>query len=139
VSRRALMSRIGGWPNKWYSPLNGLRFHIQLQKGRTRGIEPVDAHAVPGGMQPKLLLIPRLAHRCQGAEVVMERRSSHACHLCEFLYMQGLVEVGSEPGDRLRRSVALVPRRSDRTQTFPLRTSKQAVDDLTLDRVAEER
>lgn len=100
------------------------RAFIPYLEGRTRGIESIVEHAVTSSMQPKPLLILKWAHRRQSAEVVMERRSSHACRLCEFLYTQWLVEVGPEPGDRLRRSVALVTRRSDRTQTIALRTAK---------------
>jgi hypothetical protein len=42
-------------------------------EGRTRGIEPVDKHAVTGSMQSKLFLILKWAHRGQGSEPVMKR------------------------------------------------------------------
>ena len=81
-------------------------------EGRARGIESVVEHAVVSSMQPQLLLIPKWAHRSQGAKVVMERRSSHACHLSEILYTQrlvkhfGLSEAGAQT---IRRANAVQP------------------------------
>jgi hypothetical protein len=57
ASRRALISRMGGWPKSLlYSRLNCLHFHADLEGG-TGGIQTVIEHALSSYMQSKLLLV----------------------------------------------------------------------------------
>src|ERR1700719_3885803 len=70
---------------------------------------------------------------------MMKGRHSHACNSREFLYTQGFRVIGPEPGDRFRCSVTLIAQRGDRAQPLSLRSSKQAIYDLTLDQIAKER
>src|SRR5882762_767668 len=71
--------------------------------------------------------------------MMMQRSHSHACHFRKFLYTQRFRVIGPEPSDRFRCSVTLIARRGDRAQPLSLRSSKQAIHDLTLDQIAKER
>ena len=53
--------------------------------------------------------------------------------------MQRFGVVGSEPSDRSCSSVAQIASRCDGAESLSLRSSEDAVDDFTLDQVAEER
>src|ERR1700719_3155984 len=70
---------------------------------------------------------------------MMKGRHSHACSFREFLYTQRFRVIGPEPSDRFRCSVTLIAQRGDRAQPFSMRSSKQAIHDLTLDQIAKER
>src|SRR5580700_8410158 len=70
---------------------------------------------------------------------MMKGWHSHVCNLCEFLYTQRFRVIGPEPSDRFRCSVTLIAQRGDRAQPLSVRSSKQAINDLTLDQVAKER
>src|SRR5579885_2582966 len=52
---------------------------------RTRGIEPIRQHAPPRFLQPELLLILERAHPRQCAELVVQRRDTHAGYAREFV------------------------------------------------------
>ena len=70
---------------------------------------------------------------------MVERGYSHSRNLRKFLHVQRLGVVGPEPGDGSCRSVAQVACRGDGAQPFSLRGAQDAVDDFTLDQVAEKR
>src|SRR5580700_6215376 len=70
---------------------------------------------------------------------MMKGWHSHVCNLCEFLYTQRFRVIGPEPSDRFRCSVTLIAQRGDRAQPLSVRSSKQAINDLTLDQIAKER
>jgi hypothetical protein len=50
-------------------------------------------HALPRGMQAKLLLKLQRTHRRKGAKILVQRRSTHACNRCQVLYTQRLLVV----------------------------------------------
>src|SRR3984885_8784149 len=60
---------------------------------RTCRIQFTREHALPRGMQAKLLLKLQRTHRRKGAEMVVQRRSTHACNRCQVLYPQRLLVV----------------------------------------------
>src|SRR5260370_31823028 len=78
------------------------------------------------------------AHCRQRTELMVECRHAHSCGRREFLHMKRLGVVGSEPGDRSRSSVAQIAFRCDGSQPLSLRSSEYAVEDFTLNQVAEE-
>src|SRR6266480_1154585 len=96
-------------------------------------------HPLPRCLQPKLLLVLQRAHCRQRTELMVERRHAHSCGRREFLHMQRFGVVGSEPSDRSCSSVAQIASRCDGAESLSLRSSEDAVDDFTLDQVAEER
>src|SRR5258705_8886277 len=77
-------------------------------------------HALPRGMQAKLLLKLQRTHRRQGAKMVVQRRSTHACNRGQLLYTQRFLVVGTQPGNRLRRPVAPGSPRGNRPQACSL-------------------
>src|SRR5580693_1303984 len=60
---------------------------------RTCRVHFTRKHALPRGMQAKLLLKLQRTHRRKGAKMVMQRRSTHACNRCQMLYTQRLLVV----------------------------------------------
>src|SRR5258706_2835634 len=69
---------------------------------------------------------------------MVECRHAHSCGRREFLHTKRLSVVGSEPGDRSRSSVAQIAFRCDGSQPLSLRSCEYAVDNFTLNQVAEE-
>src|ERR1700729_1153029 len=67
---------------------------------RTCRIQFTREHALPRGMQAKLLLKLQRTHRCKSAKMDMQRRSTHACNRCQVLYTQRLLVVRTQPGNR---------------------------------------
>src|ERR1039457_5521754 len=59
-------------------------FIADLECG-TGGIETAIEHALPGYMQPELLLILQRAHRSQRSELVVQRGYAHPSHGGQFL------------------------------------------------------
>jgi aryl-alcohol dehydrogenase-like predicted oxidoreductase len=53
---------------------------------RTCRIQVTREHALPRGMQAKLLLKLQRTHRRKGAKMLVQRRSTHACDRCQVLY-----------------------------------------------------
>src|SRR5271167_136554 len=51
-------------------------------KGRTGGVQTIDEHASPCGLQPKLLLILKWTHGGQRAEMMVQRGQAHTRRLC---------------------------------------------------------
>ena len=50
-------------------------------------------HALPRGVEAKLLLKLEGTHRSKGAKMEVQRRSTHACNRCQVLYTQRLLVV----------------------------------------------
>src|ERR1700722_16344495 len=79
--------------DRWLSE-EALVFAIELAgtfvsdlKGRPRRVEFVDKHLLSSGVQAQLLLELKRAHCCQSAKVVMQRRSAHSGHSCQFIHL----------------------------------------------------
>ena len=60
---------------------------------RTCRIQFTREHALPRGMQAKLLLKLQRTHRRKGAKMEVQRRSTHACNRRQLLYTQRLFVV----------------------------------------------
>ena len=60
---------------------------------RTCRVHFTREHALPRGVQAKLLLKLQRTHRGKGAKMVVQRRSTHACNRCQVLYPQRLLVV----------------------------------------------
>jgi hypothetical protein len=60
---------------------------------RTCRIQFTREHALPRGMQAKLLLKLQRTHRSKGAKMLVQRSSTHACNRCQAPYTQMLLVV----------------------------------------------
>src|SRR6202046_3129920 len=60
---------------------------------RTCRVHFTRKHALPRGMQAKVLLKLQRTHRRKGAKMVVQRRSTHACNRCQVVYPQRLLVV----------------------------------------------
>ena len=108
-------------------------------KGGTGGVQAIDQHAPARRLQPKLLLILKRTHGGQRAEMVVQRGYAHARDLREIFHAQRLRVVRPDPGDGLRRPVALISQRCNRSQPRALRSAQDSVDDLALNQSAQKR
>src|SRR5580692_11230777 len=101
------MSRIGGWPkNRLYSRLNWLGLSYPTSKAALAASS--SSVSIFCRMEPKLFLKLKRAHRCETTEVMIQSRSTHACHRCEFVHIQHPFEIVAQPIDGLRSPIALV-------------------------------
>ena len=101
-------------------PIELARAFVADLERRTCRVHFARKHALPRGMQAKPLLKLQRTHRRKGAKMVVQRRSTHASNRCQVLYTQRLLVVGTEPGNRLRRPVALGLRRGNRAKARSL-------------------
>src|SRR6266568_4901470 len=102
-------------------------------------IETVHQHSLARGLEPQLFLILQRAHRGKRAELMMEGGNAHPCGRCEVFHMQRLGKVGSQPGNSSCCPLTKIATRREGAESFCLRRLKDAVQDFTLDQVAEER
>src|SRR5258708_39060064 len=87
---------IANWGPAKKSPVLAIElaraFVADLER-RTCRIQFTREHALPRGMQTKLLLKLQRTHRRKGAKMEVQRRSTHACNRCQVLYTQRLLVV----------------------------------------------
>ena len=79
-------------PHRWLTEKTAV-FAIELTdafvsdlKACTRRVQTIQKHVAPRCLQPKLLLILKRTHRCQPAEMMVQRGHAHACDFCEMLH-----------------------------------------------------
>jgi hypothetical protein len=80
---------IANWGPAKESPVLAIelaRAFVSDLERRTCRIQFTREHALPRGMQAKLLLKLQRTHRRKGAKMEMQRRSTHACNRCQVLY-----------------------------------------------------
>ena len=70
---------------------------------------------------------------------MVQRGYAHPRHGRQLFHVQRLCVVGPEPGDRSGRSVAQIACGGDGAKALALRRAQYAIDDFTLDQVAEKR
>ena len=112
---------------------------VSHREGCTRSIEFLGEHLLPCCTEPKLFLKLKRTHCRETTEVMMQSWSAHTCHRCKLIHIQRLLEVFTQPSDRLSRSIALVLFRCNRTQTTSLGPLQKPVDDFSLEQLAKER
>jgi hypothetical protein len=82
---------IANWGPAKESPVLAIElaraFVADLERQTCR-IQFTREHALPRGMQAKLLLKLQRTHRRKGPKMVVQRGSTHACNRCQVLYMQ---------------------------------------------------
>src|SRR5580658_6765622 len=87
---------IANWGPAKESPVLAIElaraFVADLER-RSRRIQFTREHALPRGMQAKLLLKLQRTHRRKGAKMEVQRRPTHACNRCQVLYTQRLLVV----------------------------------------------
>ncbi len=110
--------------------------HLERRTGR---VQTIHQHPFSRCMQPKLLLILQRTHGGQRPKMMVQRRDTHARDSCELLHPQRLRVVRPHPGDGLRRPVALISQRGNRSQSRALRSPQDSVDDLALNQSAQKR
>jgi hypothetical protein len=119
-------------------PIELARAFVADLERRTCRILFTREHALPRGMQAKLLLKLQRTHRRKGAKMLVQRRSTHARNRPQVLYTQRLLVVGTQPGNRFRRPVALGLERGNRAKACSLISLQQAINDLALNEFAKE-
>src|SRR5882757_5409527 len=67
-------------------------FVADLERRSCR-VQSTREHALPRGMQAKLLLKLQRTHRRKGAKMLVQRRSTHACNRCQVLHTKRLLVV----------------------------------------------
>src|SRR5947209_11244322 len=82
-------------------------------KGGAGRIEAGSEHPRASCLQPQLFLILQRTHRGQHAEMVVQRRESHACDFSEVFDPQWLMIVCRNPGNCFCRPVSLLSKRGD--------------------------
>src|ERR1700722_14603259 len=87
---------IANWGPAKESPVLAIelaRAFVADFESRTCRIQFAREHALPRGMQAKLLLKLQRTHRRKGAKMLVQRRSTHACNRSQMLYTQRLLVV----------------------------------------------
>src|SRR5271165_5765111 len=106
-------------------------------KRRTCGVQAVHQHSAARSLQTKLFLILQRTHRGQFPKMMVECRNTHACNGREIFHSNRFCVVRLNPGNGLRRALAVISQRRNCAEPRPFGSLQNAVDDFSLDQVAE--
>lgn len=79
----------------------------------TCSIQFTGKHLLPCGIETKLFLELKWAHRSHGSKMVVQRRSAHARNRCQVFHSQRFLVMSTQPRNCLRRPMALVAQSGD--------------------------
>lgn len=144
LQRRSARRAKGSNIPHWRLPEEAAVFAVELTGAlvsdlecSARGVEAVEEHPRTCSLQPKLFLVLKGAHRGERSEMIVKRGNAHARHVGQLFHAERFCEVRLDPGDRLRRSLALVPSCCDCSEPRGVWPLKYPVDNFTLNQSTE--